>query len=78
MKYPVKSTKKFDAFQLSSKDDPKLFIFGNDLIVMKQDVEEKSNVNERNCFFEYGREKNVLLGRVGTFDIKRILVIQME
>ena len=51
---------------------------GNDLIVMKQDVEKKSNVNERNCFFEYGREKNVLIGHVGSFDIKRLFGIQME
>ena len=78
VKYPIKQSKKFDAFQLSSKQDPKLFIFGNDLIVCKEDVEMKSNVNERNCFFEYGKEKNVLIGHVGSFDIKRILVIQIE
>ena len=74
----IKSSKKFEAFQLLSKQDKKLFTFGNDLIVMKEDVEMKSNVNERNCFFEYGKEKNVLIGRVGSFDIKRLLVIQME
>ena len=47
----IKKTNKFDAFQLFSKQDPKLFTFGNDLTVYKEDMKDKSYVNERNCFF---------------------------
>ena len=77
-KYQIKSINKFDAFQLFSKQDPKLFTFGNDLIVYKEEMKEKSNVNERNAFFEYGRDRNALIGKVGTFDINRIRIIQLE
>ena len=76
-KYPIKKDKKFDAFQLSSQQDNYLFVFGNDLMITKQDINQ-SSINERNGYFDYGREKNALLGRVGSFDIQRILVIQLE
>ena len=74
----IKKTNKFDAFILHTKQDPKLFTFGNDITVYKEDMKDKSFVNERNNVFEYGKERNVLLGRIGTFSIKRIQVIQME
>ena len=61
-----------------TQQDPKLFTFGNDIIIYKEEMKDQSFVNERNCFFEYGKERNVLLGRIGTFSIKRIQVIQME
>ena len=77
-KYQIKSTNKFDAFQVFSKQDPKLFTFGNDLTIYKEDMKDKSTVNERGSFFNYGRDKNALLGKVGTFEIKRIRVIQLE
>ena len=41
-------------------------------------MKDKSTVNERGSFFDYGRDKNVLIGKVGTFDIKRIRIIQLE
>ena len=63
---------------MSSKQDPKLFTFGNDLTIYKEDMKDKSTVNERGSFFNYGRDKNALLGKVGTFEIKRIRVIQLE
>ena len=77
-KYQIKSTNKFDAFQLFSKQDPKLFTFGNDLTIYKEDMKDKSYVNERNCFFEYRRKRMVMIGKIGTFSIKRIQVIQMK
>ena len=77
-KYSIKKEKKFDAFELHSQQDPKLFTFGNDLIVFKEDMNNQSYVNERNSFFNYKTERNVLLGRIGTFSIKQIQVIQME
>ena len=77
-KYQIKSTNKFDAFQLFSKQDPKLFTFGNDLTIYKEDTKSQSTVNERGTFFDYGRDKNALIGKVGTFDIKRIRIIQLE
>ena len=77
-KYPIKSTNKFDAFQVFSKQDQKLFTFGNDLTVYKEDMKSQSFVNERGSFFDYGKDKNALIGRVGTFDIKRIRIIQLE
>ena len=55
-----------------------MFTFGNDLIVYKEDSKNQSNVQERNGVFDYGKEKNVLIGKMGTFDIKRIRVVQME
>ena len=77
-KYQIKSTNKFDAFQLFSKQDPKLFTFGNDLTIYKEDMKSQSFVNERGSFFDYGKDKNALIGTVGTFDIKRIRIIQLE
>ena len=41
-------------------------------------MKDKSTVNERNAFFNYGRDKNALIGKVGTFEIKRIRIIQLE
>ena len=76
MKYPIKQEKKYDAFQLSTKQDNYLFIFGNDLFICKEDSEMKSKVNERNSFFNYGFTKNALIGKVGEFEVKRIQVIQ--
>ena len=74
----IKKSNKFDAFILHTKQDQKLFTFGNDLIIYKEEMKDQSFVNERNNFFDYGKERNVLLGRIGTFSIKRIQVIQME
>ena len=75
-KYPIQPSKKYDAFQLSTKQDNYLFIFGNDLFICKEDSEIKSKVNERNSFFNYGRDKNALVGKVGEIEVKRIQVIQ--
>ena len=77
-KYSIKSTNKHDSFQLFSKRDPKLFTFGNDLTIYKEDMKSQSIVNERGSFFDYGKDKNALIGKVGTFDIKRIRIIQLE
>ena len=77
-KYSIQKDKSQYAFELYSQQDPKLFAFGNDIVVYKEDMKDKSFVNERNNVFEYGKERNVLLGRIGTFSIKRIQVIQME
>ena len=38
----------------------------------------QSTINKWDPFFDYGRDKNALIGTVGTFDIKRIRVIQLE
>ena len=35
-------------------------------------------INEWCTFFDYERDKNALIGKVGTFDIKRIRIIQLE
>ena len=75
-KYPIQSSKKYDAFQLSTKQDNYLFIFGNDIFICKEDSQMKSKVNERNSFFNYGRDKNALVGKEGEIDVKRIQVIQ--
>ena len=75
-KYPIQPSKKYDSFKLSTKQDNYLFIFGNDLFICKEDSEMKSKVNERNSFFNYGKDKNALVGKVGEIDIKRIQVIQ--
>ena len=77
-KYPIKKENKFDAFILHTQQDPKLFTFGNDLIVYKEDNNNQSNVNERNGYFDYGTERNALLGKVGNFTVKQIYVIQFE
>ena len=77
-KYPIKSTNKFDAFQLFTEQDPKLFTFGNDLTIFKEDTKPQSFTNERNAFFDYGRDRNALIGKVGTFDVKQIRIIQFE
>ena len=77
-KYPVKQEKKFDAFQLFSKQYSKLFTFGNDITVYKEDMKSQSTVNERGTFFTYGTDKNALIGTVGTFDIKSLKVYQFN
>ena len=61
-----------------SQQDPMLFAFGNDIIVYKEEMKDKSYVNEKNCFFEYGKERRVLIGKIGNFSIKRIQVIQFK
>ena len=33
-------------------------------------------VNERNGYFNFGREKNVLIGKTGEIEVKRIQMIQ--
>ena len=80
-KYSIQKDKSQNAFELYSQQDSILFAFGNDIIVYKEDKEnkkDKSYVNERKSCFEYGKERRVLLGKIGTFSIKRIQVIQME
>ena len=71
-----KNKKEFNSFQLSTKQDNYLFIFGNDLFIWKENSEMKSKVNERNNFFNYGRDKNALVGKVGEIEVKRIQVMQ--
>ena len=61
-KYQIKKEKKYEVFLLSSKIDSKLFTFGNDLTIYKQDMKNQSIINERDAFFDYGRDKNALLG----------------
>ena len=56
----------------------KLFVFGNDIIIYKEDMKILSNVNEWNAFFDYGRDRNCLLGKVGSFDIKRMRIYQFN
>ena len=46
--------------------------------VYKEDVKDQSFVNERNCCFDYGKERNALIGKIGNIKIKRIQVIQLE
>ena len=75
-KYQIQPSKKYDSFQLSTKQDNYLFIFGNDIFICKDDSEMKSKVNERNGYFNYGRDKNALLGKEGEIEVKRIQVIQ--
>ena len=77
-KYSIQKDKSQDAFELFAKENSMLFSFGNDIIVYKEDMKDKSYVNERNSCFEYGKEKRVLIGKIGTFSIKRIQVIQMK
>ena len=77
-KYSIKKENKYDAFVLHSQQDPKLFTFGNDLIIYKEELQHQSFVNERNCFFDYERERNCLIGKIGTFSIKYLKVIQLE
>ena len=36
----------------------------------------KSKVNEWKGYFNYGRDKNALVGKVGEIEVKRIQVIQ--
>ena len=43
---------------------------------MKEDGKMKSKVNERNGYFNYGRDRNALVGKVGEIEVKRIQVIQ--
>ena len=69
-KYMIKKSNKYDPFILHMKQDPKFFTFGNDIIIYKEEMKDQSFVNERNSFFEYGKERNVLLGKIGTFSIK--------
>ena len=76
-KYSIKITNKYDAFQLSSQQDKMLFNFGNDLFIAKEDFNGENYVNERNCFFNYGNNKNVLLGKIGKFVVKKIVVYQL-
>ena len=77
-KYDIKKEKKWESFQVYPKSDKYLFIFGNDLFGYKQNVNEHSLIQERNAFFQYGRERNVLLGSIGEFSIERLYVIQMN
>ena len=76
--YMIAGKNKHTAFKLSTAYDQILFKFGNDLIIYKDDLNDKSNIPERNPMFNYGIEKNALLGQTGNFGIRRIRVIQMQ
>ena len=77
VKFPIILMRSSDALKICSRYDQNLFIFGNDLTIGKEEFKDKSNVNEKDSIFTYTK-RNAMLGRVGTFDIKRVLVIQLK
>ena len=77
MKFPINPMRASNALKICSRFDQDLFIFGNDLTVSKEGIKNKSNVNEKGALFVYST-KNALIGRVGTFDIKKLLVVQLQ
>ena len=77
-KYSIQKDKSQNAFELYSQQDPILFSFGNDIIVYKEDMKDYCFVDEQKSCFEYGKERMVMIGKIGTFSVKRIQVIQME
>ena len=77
-KYSIQKDKSQNAFELYSPEDPKLFSFGNDIIVYKEEMKESSIVDEQNSCFEYGKERRVLISKIGKISNKRIQVIQMK
>ena len=76
-KYQINQMRTGDALKICSRFDQDLFIFGNDLTVSKEGTKNKSNVNEKGAIFTY-TSRNAMIGRVGTFDIKKLLVIQLH
>ena len=62
------------ALKICSRFDQDLFIFGDDLIEKKEEFKNKSSVNEKGSMFT-NSSRNALLGKVGTFSVKRIRVI---
>ena len=77
-KYQIKPGKKYDAFNLCLPTDQHLFVFGNDLTIFKDDLNDQSFCNEKNAYFDYGYEKQALFGQIGQFGIKRLRVIQLK
>ena len=77
IQFPIDPMKSSNALKILFTFGYDLFIFGNDLVVKKEDAKYESYVNEKDPVFMYPA-KNSLLGREGTFDIKKILVIQLE
>ena len=76
-KFPINPARASDALKICSRFDQDLFIFGNDLTVSKEGTKNRSNVNEKGAIFTY-TSRNAMTGKIGTFDIKRLLVIQLE
>ena len=77
VKYPINPTRSSLALKICSRFDQDLFIFGNDLIVKKEGMKNKSSLNTKGGLFIYPT-RNAMFGKSGTFDIKKILVIQLE
>ena len=77
MKFQINSMRTSDALKICSRFDQDLFIFGNDLTVSKEGTKNKSTVNEKGSIFSY-TSRNALTGKSGTFDIKKLLVIQLQ
>ena len=77
VKYDVKKEHKYDSFILCSAQDKMLFSFGNDLFIAKEDSNGESYVNERNGYYNYGSSKNVMIGKIGKFVVKKIMVYQL-
>ena len=77
-KYSIQKDNSQNAFELFPKEHHMLFAFGNDIIIYKDEMKNKSYVNERKSYFEYEKERKVMIGKIGNFSIKRIQVIQMK
>ena len=76
--YPIKQ-KKYTICIHNSNDDKLLTIGKEDIVLFKQEKKQQSYCKQTS--FNYGREKNVLIGKEGRdkpFNPKRIVVFQMN
>ena len=75
-KYQIRKNK--FAFKISKSENDELFIVGkNDIVVMKQENEEKSFCNQTRSF-NYLRKQNVLTGKSEPFKVKQFIAIKMK
>ena len=75
MKFKIKKDDKKYAFKLFLPSPPALFMFGErEIWISKKDIYSEIH---QNTIFDYKGNKNALIGRTGTFKVKRLLVIQM-
>ena len=74
-KYPI--IKPENAIKIGKERDEELFIVGkNDIVVYKKEKKNKCSCSQMS--FDYGNEKNVLIGNDKRFEIDKIVVIQLE
>ena len=82
-KYEIKETK--NAIKIFNEHDEHLFVIGKgktlfgvsgDIVIKKEDKKEQCSCKQRS--YEYHGRMNVLVGDNGTFEVKKIGVIQMK